>query len=114
MKTIKYNIYNYQNSSSEEAYKTNSNSTGSGGSGGGGGGTIIDNTAINLLNDWFYMSNGVLHCRYPFAGDSEISAYQTADSSTTLQTIKTALNGITASSTTAEIGSALESIKQVL
>lgn len=71
MKTRKYNIYDYLRHIRGRV------------SGGNyGGGYYVDNNAAMRFNDWFYMSNGVLHCRYPFAGDSEVSAYQATDSST--------------------------------
>lgn len=77
---------------------------------GGSGGTA-------LADQWFYMdaSTGVVHCRYNFAGDGEVSAMGNVTATNgAIWQIKQALEGITTTSTSAEIAEALMELHDIL
>lgn len=101
MRTVKRNI----SKTAEQYAGSSSNIEISGGSGGA------------LADQWFYMdsSTGVVHCRYNFAGDGEISAMAPlADPNGILAQMKQTLADLTAASTTAEIAEALVALKEIL
>lgn len=77
----------------------------------GGGGSTVINTGVQLP-DWFYYDGANVHCRYNFVGDLEVSAY--AAGTDKIQSIVSALSGITENSTTAQIAQALIAVRDAL
>ena len=106
MKIVKY-------SRAKEEYISSGSYTGSESSGSGSGSS--GSGSSSLVNDWFYIdTQGVVHCRYNFAGDGEVSASTVASSPNNIQQIKQTLSEITSSSTTAEIAEALIALRSIL
>lgn len=102
-------IAKYSKTKSESASSGSSSSSSGGGISGGGAGSIV-------TNNWFYLDeNNIVHCRYDFAGDGEVSAY--SDSSTgpsTLYRIKSKLAEINNQSTLGDVIAVLGEVKDLI
>lgn len=95
--------------SQKKSSGTSSSGGGSSSGGSSGGGS-------SATNDWFYMdTDSIVHCKYDFAGDGEVSAY--SDSSTgpsTLYRIKSKLAEINNQSTLGDVIAVLGEVKDLI
>ena len=76
---------------------------------------IAYNGGDAVSNDWFYKdTDNNLHCKYNFVGDKEIAAYGASTTTDKITAIKSALAGITSSSTVSQIANVLVTIQGLL
>lgn len=104
MKIVKFS----QKKSSDGTSSSGSGSSSGGSSGGGGG--------YSPVNDWFYIdADSIVHCRYDFAGDGEVSAFSDSSAGpTTLYQIKRKLADINNQSSLSDVITILGEIKDLI
>jgi len=108
MKIVKY-------SRAKEEYISSGSYTGSESSGSGSGSS--GSGSSSLVNDWFYIdTQGVVHCRYNFAGDGEVSAFAdvSAGPSAMYAQMKETLATIDSSSSLQDVIEVLTELKEIL
>lgn len=105
MKIVKFS---QKKSSGTSSSSSGSSSSGSGSSSGGGSSIVT--------NDWFYIDdNNIVHCKYDFAGDGEVSAYSDSSAGpSTLYQIKSKLGEINNQSTLGDVITVLGEIKDLI
>ena len=95
--------------------KKNTGNTIAGTSNNSNGGVIYNGASDAVSNDWFYKdTDNNLHCKYNFVGDKEIAAYGASTTTDKITAIKSALAGITSSSTVSQIANVLVTIQGLL
>lgn len=103
MKIVKFS----QKKRSDGTSSSGSGSSSSGGSSGGGSA---------ITNDWFYIdSDSIVHCKYDFAGDGEVSAYSDSSAGpSTLYQIKSKLAEINNQSTLGDVIAVLGEVRDLI
>lgn len=95
--------------------KKSSSGTSSSGSSSGGG-SSSGSGGSSITNDWFYIdSDSIVHCKYDFAGDGEVSAYSDSSAGpSTLYQIKNKLGEINNQSTLGDVIAVLGEIRDLI
>ncbi len=95
--------------SQKKSSGTSSSGGGSSSGGSSGGGS-------SATNDWFYIdTDSIVHCKYDFAGDGEVSAYSDSSAGpSTLYQIKSKLGEINNQSTLGDVIAVLGEIRDLI
>lgn len=101
---MNYAKYSVKKNSSKETTSTSATYNG-----------IIYDGGDTVGSDWFYKdSDNNIHCKYNLVGDKEIAAYGASTTTDKITAIKSALAGITSSSTLSQIANVLVTIQGLL